>query len=61
MTEKALVERDVERNIGVELLQAVRDVKVGRGTVMLSPVTQARASAALSQAQFASLMNAKPP
>jgi putative transcriptional regulator len=56
MTEKALAERDAERNIGEELLQAVRDVKAGRGTVVHSPVAQARASAALSQAQFASLM-----
>jgi len=56
MTEKELAERDAGRNIGEELLQAVRDVKAGRGTVMHSPVTQARASAALSQAQFAGLM-----
>ena len=56
MTDKELAARDAGRNIGQELLQAVRDVKAGRGTVMLSSVTQARATTALSQAQFAGLM-----
>jgi putative transcriptional regulator len=56
MTEKALAERDAGRNIGEELLQAARDVKAGRGTVMLSSVARARAKSALSQAQFAALM-----
>jgi len=55
MTEKALSERDATRHIGEELLQAVRDVKAGRGTV-ISPVAQARATTALSQVQFAALM-----
>jgi putative transcriptional regulator len=56
MTEKALAERDAGRDIGLELLQAVREVKAGRGTVVHSPVAQARAASALSQAQFAGLM-----
>jgi putative transcriptional regulator len=56
MTEKQLAERDAGRDIGRELLQAVRDVKAGRGTVMHSTVTRARGEAALSQAQFARLM-----
>ncbi|MDR2208327.1 MAG: helix-turn-helix domain-containing protein [Azoarcus sp.] len=56
MTDKALAERDARRNIGAELLQAVRDVKAGRGTVMYSSVSEARATTALSQAQFAALM-----
>jgi putative transcriptional regulator len=56
MTEKELIARDAARDIGAELLQAVRDVKAGRGTVAHSPVARARASTALSQAQFAALM-----
>jgi putative transcriptional regulator len=56
MTDKELAQRDAGRDIGAELLQAVRDVKSGRGTVMLSSVTQARGAVALSQAQFAGLM-----
>ena len=44
--EKELLKRDAERNIGDELLQAIRDIKsdkAGRtSTVEISPVAEAR-------------------
>ena len=42
MTEAQLAERDSKRNLGEELLQAVRDIKAGRtGRVFHVEVTQA--------------------
>lgn len=55
-TEKELLERDANRNIGEELLTAVKQMKAGQGTVVYSPAAEARASSGLSQAQFAALM-----
>jgi hypothetical protein len=44
--EKELFERDAKRNIGEELLQAVRDIKSGKvgcvSTVEVSPIATAR-------------------
>lgn len=58
--EKQLAERDSRRNIGEELLQAVRDLKSGRAgkktTVKLTPAAEARAMAELTQVEFARLM-----
>ncbi len=36
MTEKQLVARDSKRDLGAELLQAVRDMKAGRGKVVFT-------------------------
>jgi len=58
--EKDLLKRDAERNIGDELLQAIRDIKsdkVGRtSAVEISPVAEARHRSALSQKEFAKLL-----
>ena len=60
MTEKELLERDAKRDIGAELLQSVREMKVGKRGCMhqieVSPVTEARRKVGLSQAQFAGLL-----
>lgn len=60
MTERQLLERDSKRDIGAELLQAVREMKTGkRGHVYeveVSPVVEARHKVGLSQAQFAMLL-----
>jgi putative transcriptional regulator len=60
MTEKDLLERDAERDIGAELLQSVREMKAGkRGRVhriAVSPVLEARHKVGLSQARFAVLL-----
>ena len=62
--EKCLLKRDAERNIGDELLQAIRDIKsdkVGRtSTVAISPVAEARHRTGLSQKEFATLLSVSP-
>jgi putative transcriptional regulator len=42
--------------LGEKLLAAVKQLKAGMGTVVYSPVMQARATSGLSQTQFARLM-----
>ena len=60
MTEKQLLARDAKRDIGAELLQAVRQMKAGKGKVVarvtVPPVTSARMKSGLSQAEFAKLL-----
>ena len=59
MTEKDLLKRDIKRNIGEELLQAVRDIKAGKGRrlkVQVSPVASIRHKMGISQADFAKLL-----
>ena len=34
MTEKQLRERDAKRDLGAELLQSIREMKAGKGTVV---------------------------
>ena len=58
--EKELLKRDADRNIGEELLQAIRDIKSGRvgrtSTVEVSPVAESRHKSGLSQQAFAKLL-----
>jgi putative transcriptional regulator len=60
LDEKKLRERDAKRNIGEELLQAVRDIKSGRvglvSTVEVSPLASARLRIGLSQSEFAKML-----
>lgn len=60
LTQKQLLKRDAKRNIGEELLQAVRDMKAGRRgarhKVKVPPVVEARMKTGLSQTQFATLL-----
>ena len=60
MTEAELIKRDRRRNIGEEVLQAIRDIKAGRtGRVFRIEVTQAteaRLKLGLSQADFAAML-----
>ena len=62
--EKDLLKRDAERDIGEELLQAVRDIKAGKAgrtsTVEISPVAEARHRTGLSQKEFALLLSVSP-
>ncbi len=57
LDEKELLERDAKRNIGEELLQAVRDIKAGKvgrvSTLEVSPIAAARQKIGLSQSEFA--------
>lgn len=60
LTDKELQKRDAQRDLGTELLQAVRDIKAGKGKVVakinVPPVVKARLKSGLSQSQFASLL-----
>lgn len=57
LTEEALLARDATRNIGEELLQAIRDVKAGNAgdqyTIEANQIVQTRLKCGLSQNQFA--------
>ena len=58
LSDKELRKRDATRDIGAEILQAVRDIKAGRGkriTVTVPPAA-ARQKSGLSQADFARLL-----
>ena len=60
MTEAELVKRDSKRNIGEEVLQAIRDIKAGRTgrifRVEVTQATEARLKLGLSQADFAAML-----
>jgi len=59
MTEAELIKRDSKRNIGEEVLQAIREIKAGGGrrfTVRVSRATEARIKLGLSQADFAVML-----
>jgi putative transcriptional regulator len=60
LDEKKLLERDAKRNVGEELLQAVRDIKAGRvgriSTIEVSPLASARLKLGLSQSEFAKML-----
>jgi putative transcriptional regulator len=64
LDEKKLFERDAKRNIGEELLQAVRDIKAGRvgriSTIEVSPLSSARLKLGLSQSEFAKMLGVSP-
>ena len=64
MTNKKVAARDAERNIGDELLQAIRDVKGGKFgakyQVEANDVVKARLKSGLSQAQFAAVLHISP-
>lgn len=64
MTKKGITARDASRNIGEELLQAIRDVKGGKVgakyVVDANHVVAARLNAGLSQSQFAAVLHISP-
>jgi putative transcriptional regulator len=56
---KEILERDAKRDIGQEVLQAVREIKAGGGrrfTVQVTEATEARLKLGLSQADFAAML-----
>lgn len=62
--EKRLLARDAKRNVGKELLQAIRDVKAGRHgaryRVDANQIVAARLRSGLSQGEFAAALNISP-
>lgn len=63
-SKKSISSRDAGRDIGAELLEAIRDVKAGRYgakySVDANEVVQARLKSGLSQAQFAAALHISP-
>lgn len=56
---KAILERDAKRDIGQEVLQAIREIKAGGGrrfSVHVTEATEARLKLGLSQADFAAML-----
>lgn len=56
LSDKELEAFEASRNLGAELLESVRQMKAGKGRVVLSPVISARKKSGLSQAEFAKLL-----
>ncbi|CAK0761990.1 putative transcriptional regulator [Gammaproteobacteria bacterium] len=56
MTDAELEIFESSRNFHADLLQSIREMRAGLGTVVYSPVAAARNASGLSQAQFAALM-----
>ncbi len=61
INDKEVLKRDGDRNIGEELLQAVRDIKAGkvgrRSSIEISPIAKARHKIGLTQSEFAKLLD----
>jgi len=61
---KDIASRDAKRNIGEELLQAIKDVKAGKYgakyQVEANDIVKARMQCGLSQAQFAAALHISP-
>jgi putative transcriptional regulator len=56
---KEVLERDAKRDIGLEVLQAIREIKAGGGrrfTVQVTEATEARLKLGMSQADFAAML-----
>jgi len=59
MTENATMKHEAERDIGQEILDAVREIQAGGGRrfqVTVPPVVETRQKLGLSQAEFAELL-----
>ncbi len=56
LTEKELLKRDANRDIGAELLESVEQMKRGETRVVYSPAIAARQQMGMSQSQFATLL-----
>ena len=63
-SDRQLLARDTRRNVGKELLQAIRDVKAGRHgaryQVDANEIVAARLKSGLSQREFAAALNISP-
>jgi putative transcriptional regulator len=47
---------EANRDIGTEILQSIKDMKAGKGKVVVPAAVEAREATGLSQSQFASLL-----
>jgi putative transcriptional regulator len=56
LTDDELDEFETGRDLGEDLLESIRQMNAGLGTVVYSPIVAARVHSGLSQAQFALLL-----
>ena len=56
LSSKELKAFEATRDIGAEILEALKEMKAGGGHVIYSPAAEARNATGLSQSQFASLL-----
>src|SRR5450830_26405 len=56
MTDAQLAKWEASRDLEAELVESVRQMQRGEGTVVYSPVIAARQNSGLAQAQFAQLL-----
>ncbi len=56
LTDDELDVFETGRDLGEDLLESIRQMNAGLGTVVYSPIIAARQNAGLSQAQFAELL-----
>ena len=56
LTGAALEKYEAQRDLGADLVQAIREMKAGQGRVVTSPVIEARKKTGLTQSQFAVLL-----
>ncbi|MDC8445746.1 MAG: helix-turn-helix domain-containing protein [Nitrosomonas sp.] len=56
LTDQELEEWENNRDIGAELLGSVRQMKAGKGRIVMSPIIYARQKSGLSQVEFAKLL-----
>ena len=47
---------EANRDVGAEILQSIKDMRAGRGKVVVSTAAEAREATGLSQSQFANLL-----
>ena len=47
---------EATRDIGAEILQSIKDMKAGKGRVVVTHAAEARSATGLSQSQFATLL-----
>jgi putative transcriptional regulator len=56
LSEAEIAAFEAKRDIGEEILQSIRELKVGKGHIVFSPAIEARSKTGLSQSQFAALL-----
>ena len=56
LTDAELEKYERQRDLGADLVHAIREMKAGQGRVVTSPVIEARKKTGLSQSQFAALL-----
>jgi putative transcriptional regulator len=55
LTDKELEDLENSRDLGIELLESVRQMKAGKGRIVMSPLISTRKKSGLSQVEFAKL------